>query len=65
MKYNVYIHSNDKQVGVLNTDDYESDAFHDAMRKFEEDNHLIETQFDIFDAATSEWVTTIASFRAA
>jgi len=64
MKYNVYAYQADKMIGLLNTDDYESDQFADAMRKFEEDNEVIDTQFDIFDAATSEWVTTIATFRA-
>ena len=63
MQYNVYAYNKDKAVGLLNTDDHESDAFYDAMRKFEEDNKLIDTQFDVFNAVTNEWVTTIATFR--
>lgn len=64
MKYNIYAYNNEKSVGLFNTDDYESDAFYDAMRKFEEDRGLIGTQFDVFDAASSQWVTTIATIPA-
>lgn len=64
MKYNVYAYQADKMIGLLNTDDYESDQFADAMRKFEEDNEVTDIQFDVFNAATSEWVSTFATFRA-
>jgi hypothetical protein len=63
MKYNVYAYKADKMIGLLNTDDYESDQFADAMRKFEKDNKVVDAQFDIFNAVTNEWVSTIASFR--
>lgn len=63
MKYNVYAYEADKMIGLLNTNDYESDQFADAMRKFEKDNKVVDAQFDIFNAVTNEWVSTIATFQ--
>ena len=62
--YTVYVYNKDKPVGIFNTDDYESDAFYDAMRKFEKDNRLIGSQFDVFNTTSNQWVTTIATIPA-
>jgi len=65
MKYNVFAYApNGDHIGNFNTDDHEGDQFADAMRQFEEDRKIIDTQFDVFDAVTSQWVSTFASFRA-